>query len=157
MPQRTRVMMGFFIAFILLLFTGIFLMNHNHLEYVTNALLGFAVLIIVFVVGYTLVGFFRPNWVKQVMQNGKEAQAIVSANTTHKRTDGNQGKDVWLDLPVKIQTTGEGTFEAKMKCRLSQTLSLQNGTKVTVRYNPANKKQVVLVGRQATDKAMKRP
>lgn len=90
-------------------------------------------------------------WVDNLSRSGVEAQAIIIENNAPNGVAGYGGGDVWLDPPVRVQPVNEPAFEAQMKCRPSQSVMLQKGGTVTVRYDPDNKNQVILMGNAMTD------
>jgi len=94
---------------------------------------------------YNVIVYIPPMWVKRVSTTGKQATATVKANDYLKGV-GYEGGDLWLTLPVTVQPGDEPSFETDMACKLSQSLAAQAGTQVPVRYDPNNRKKVVLVG-----------
>lgn len=152
MRKRAMTMLGFFAAFAVFLLLGLTLINNSESTRPFGfASVGLAALMIVAVGVYDVSGRIQPGWVKQVSASGVEASAVILENNAMQGIGGYKGGDLWLDLPVRVQPAGGTAFEAQMKCRLSQTFMLQNGGTVTVRYNPANTRQVVLVGNSVTD------
>ena len=151
MRKRAMVMLAFFAGFTVFLLSGILLINISGYEFPGGILLAIALLIMVVNLIYSLTGGIRPLWVKQVMQNGVEAKAVIIENNALKGIGGYEGSDVWLSLPMRVQPANESAFEAQMKCRLTQTVMLRDGNEVSVRYDPSNKKRVVLIGDARTD------
>ncbi len=151
MRHRAMVMLGFFAAFAAFLLLGLFLLDGLGLSVLGMVSIGLSILMILAAMVYTVMGSIQPLWTKRLAQKGLEARAIVITNNAVKGIGGYSGSDVWLDLPVKVQPAAEPAFEAKMKCRLTQTLMLRDGSEVTVRYDPSNKNRVVLVGNDHTD------
>jgi hypothetical protein len=90
-----------------------------------------------------------PGWIKDVEKNGTPAYAVVLSDPQGilKGVAGYQGRDGWIDVLAQIHPSVEAEFEAKMKCRLSQALGgmLEPGMKVNVKYDPKDKKRVLLV------------
>jgi len=90
-----------------------------------------------------------PGWIKEVARNGKLASATVLSDpkTIFQGVAGYQGKDGWIEVQVKVHPSDEVAFPAKMTCRLSQVLGglLEPGVEVHVRYDPGNKKRVLLM------------
>jgi len=90
-----------------------------------------------------------PGWVKEVAQNGKTASATVLSDpkTVLQGVAGYQGKDGWIDVQSEVHPADEVSFPANMTCRLSQALGglLEPGVTVNVRYDPKNKKRVLLM------------
>ncbi len=151
MRKRAMVMLVFFGGFLVLFLPGIVLINISGYELLGGILLALSILTMVINLVYSLTGGVRPLWVKQVLQNGTEAKAVITENNAMKGIGGYKGGDIWLSLPVRVQPVNESAFEAQMKCRLTQTMMLRDGNEVSVRYDPSNKKRVVLMGDARTD------
>jgi hypothetical protein len=67
---------------------------------------------------------------------------------------GYQGKDGWIEVRTEVHPAeetsflaDEASFPTNMTCRLSQALGglLEPGVTVNVRYDPKNKKRVLLM------------
>lgn len=88
-------------------------------------------------------------WVKEVARNGKPVSATVLSDpkTILQSVAGYQGKDGWIEMRSEVHPADEGSFPANITCRLSQALGglLEPGVKVNVRYDPKNKKRVLLM------------
>lgn len=151
MRKRAMIMLAFFGGFLVFLLPGIFLINISGYEVLGGILLAISLLTMAANLIYSFTGGIRPLWVKQVMQSGAEARAIIIENNAMKGIGGYKGGDIWLDLPVRVLPANESAFEAQMKCRLTQTMMLRDGNEVSVRYDPSNKKRVVLMGDARTD------
>jgi hypothetical protein len=104
--------------------------------------------IVLVIIGHGVYPYIQPGWIKQVQKSGRQASAIALAGGQDylKGIGGYEGADLWLDLPVRVEPEGEQPFEAKMKCRLSQSLVVEAGMKVPVRYDPSRRTRVVLLG-----------
>ncbi len=90
---------------------------------------------------YTLLPYFPPLWAGSVRRKGKHAKAMVLSNRNKASADGS---DRWLDVQVRVTPDDSEEFEAKMKCKRSQSVKLREGSEVFVFFDPANKKRVVL-------------
>ena len=97
-----------------------------------------------------------PGWVKEVARNGKPASATVLSDpkTIFQGVAGYQGKDGWIEVQTEVHPAeetsfpaDEASFPANITCRLSQALGglLEPGVEVHVRYDPGNKKRVLLM------------
>lgn len=90
-----------------------------------------------------------PRWIKKVEANGEPASATVLSDPKEVIEDvaGYRGKDGWIDFKADVLTEEGEQFAAMAKCRLSQALGgmMEPGMKVNVRYDPKDKKRVVLV------------
>lgn len=54
------------------------------------------------------------------------------------------GREVFIDVAVRVQPDNEPTFESKMKTSLLKAYLLKSGVRVRVTYDPAKKEQVAL-------------
>jgi len=90
-----------------------------------------------------------PRWIMGVEKNGKPASATVLSNPGKviEGIGGYQGKDGWIDFETDVLTEVGEHYSATAKCRLSQALGglMEPGLKVNVRYDPKDRKRVVLV------------
>jgi hypothetical protein len=90
-----------------------------------------------------------PRWIKKVEANGDPASATVLSNPGKviEGIGGYEGKDGWIDFQADVLTEVGEQFTATAKCRLSQALGgmMEPGLKVNVRYDPKDRKRVVLV------------
>src|SRR5688572_21081826 len=93
-----------------------------------------------------------PGWIKDVQANGRATKAVVISNPKDhlKGVKGYEGSDMWLDVTARIEPADEPSFEAGMKCQLSQIVfgMLEAGMTVNAKYDPAHKERVVLVDDQ---------
>lgn len=89
-----------------------------------------------------------PGWIKDVEKKGKPASAVVKSDpqAVLKGVGSYEGRDGWIDVQVEVQPADEPAFEAKMKCKLSQAVfgAMRLGQTVNVRYDPKDKKRVLL-------------
>jgi len=151
MRKRGLIMLGGFIAFTVFLMLALFFMQEvekgNSVFFIPLVLTGgLSVVSILAVAVYNILPFFAAGWVKRVTQSGKDARAVVLENNYLKGIGGYQGGDQWLELPVRVQPANEPSYEAKMKCRLTQIMPLRVDSEVPVRYDPEDKSKVVLIG-----------
>jgi len=67
-------------------------------------------------------------------------------NTEMKKPKYNNysGREVFIDVAVRIQPDNEAPYEAKMKVSLLNAYLLKPGVRVLVRYDPAKKEQVTM-------------
>ena len=54
------------------------------------------------------------------------------------------GREVFIDIPVRVQPDNEAPYEAKMKVSLLKAYLLKPGVRVRVKYDPAKKEQVTM-------------
>jgi hypothetical protein len=92
-----------------------------------------------------------PGWIDKVRETGQPATALVlrdpEAVEAMKGVGGYRGKDGWIDVDVRVKSSAEPSFDATMKCRLSEAMfgMLSAGMDVNVRYDPAAKDHVLLM------------
>jgi hypothetical protein len=106
-----------------------------------SAALLFAFPIVLFA---AIIPNMQPPWIRKVLSSGVEASAEVLANNLMKGVGGYEGADRYVDLPVRVNAGPP--FETKMTCRLSQAMMLQPGAHITVKYDPAHHRHVILSG-----------
>jgi hypothetical protein len=95
---------------------------------------------------YVLYPYITQRWIGRVQRNGRQTSAVVLEFQDYMAGIGHyEGSDLWIDLPVRVDAERDGEFEARMKCRLSQSYVLKEGMSVTVKYDPADKRRVVLM------------
>ncbi len=92
---------------------------------------------------YTLIPYLPPMWAGRVRRTGKHARAMVLSK---RNKNSAAGADHWLDVQVRVTPEAADAFEAKMKCKMSQSAKLQEGSEVFVFFDPADKKRVILEG-----------
>lgn len=54
------------------------------------------------------------------------------------------GREVFIDVAVRVQPENELPFESMMKASLLKAYLLKTGVRVNVKYDPANKEQVIM-------------
>jgi hypothetical protein len=67
-------------------------------------------------------------------------------NTEMKKPKYNNyaGREVFIDVAVRVQPENEPSFESKMKVSLLKAYLLKPGVRVLVKYDPAIKEQVIM-------------
>jgi hypothetical protein len=88
-----------------------------------------------------------PHWVKKIEREGKPATATVLSDPKQviEGIGGYEGKDGWIDFQAEVLSEDGEQFQAKAKCRLSQSFAMEPGMKVNVRFDPDDRERVVLV------------
>ena len=95
---------------------------------------------------------FKPTqgWIKKVEADGQPARAEVHAKPKEvvalQNVAGYEGRDGWIDVPVRVLPPAGAPYEASMKCRISQALfgMLDAGMTVNVRCDPSDPGKLVL-------------
>jgi hypothetical protein len=89
---------------------------------------------------------FFPPWLKSVLKDGRSADAYLLSGFQEfvSGVGGYEGSELWIELPVRVEPQGTEAFEAQMKCRLSPAWVLEKGRSVSVRYDPKNRRRVMM-------------
>ncbi len=92
-----------------------------------------------------------PDWIDTVMIRGCQATATVLADPTE--IIRLAGKTEWVDLPVEVKVYDGEQFLSNMKCKLDALTgqSITKGTILEVKFDPLNRKRVLLVSQSVTD------
>src|SRR6266536_6572159 len=77
----------------------------------------------------------------EVLEDGRE---IMNAEMKRPKYNNYSGREVFIDVPVRVQSDNEAPFEAKMKVSLLKAYLLKPGVRVRVKYDPAKKEQVIM-------------
>ena len=77
----------------------------------------------------------------EVLEDGRE---IMNAEMKKPKYNNYAGREVFIDVSVRVQPDNEPSFEAKMKTSLLKAYLLKPGVRVTVKYDPTRKEQVTM-------------
>ena len=79
--------------------------------------------------------------IAEVLEDGREIM-----NTEMKKPNYNNysGREVFIDIAVRVQPEHETPYEAKMKVSLLSAYLLKPGVRVLVKNDPAKKEQVTM-------------
>ena len=77
----------------------------------------------------------------EVLEDGRE---IMNAEMKKPKYNNYAGKEVLIDVAVRVQPENESPFESTMKVSLLKAYILKPGVRVVVRYDPAKKEQVIM-------------
>ena len=77
----------------------------------------------------------------EVLEDGRE---IMNAEMKKPKYNNYSGREVFIEVRVRVQPDNEAPYEAKMKVSLLNAYLLKPGVRVLVRYDPAKKEQVTL-------------
>lgn len=77
----------------------------------------------------------------EVLEDGRE---IMNEEVKKPKYNNYSGREVFIEVAVRVQPENEPPFEAKMKSSLLKAYLLKQGVRVRVHYDPAKKEQVIL-------------
>jgi hypothetical protein len=77
----------------------------------------------------------------EVLEDGRE---IMNAEMKKPKYNNYSGREVFIDVAVRVEPDNEGPYEARMKVSLLKAYLLKPGVRVLVKYDPAKKEQVVM-------------
>jgi hypothetical protein len=83
----------------------------------------------------------RGDALAEVLEDGRE---IMNAETRKPKYNNYSGREVFIDVAVRLQPENEPPFESKMKASLLKAYLLKPGVRVRVTYHPAKKEQVIM-------------
>jgi hypothetical protein len=77
----------------------------------------------------------------EVLEDGRE---IMNAEMKKPKYNNYAGREVFIEIPVRVQPDNDVPYEAKMKVSLLKAYLLKPGVRVRVKYDPAKKEQVTM-------------
>ncbi len=77
----------------------------------------------------------------EVLEDGRE---IMNTEMKKPKYNNYSGREVFIDVAVRVQHENESPFEARMKVSLLKAYLLKPGVRVRVQYDPAKKEQVIM-------------
>ena len=77
----------------------------------------------------------------ELLEDGRE---IMNEEMKKPKYNNYAGREVFIDVTVRVQPENETPFEAKMKVSLLKAYLLKPGVRVNVKYDPAKKEQVTM-------------
>ena len=75
----------------------------------------------------------------EVLEDGRE---LMNAEMKKPKYNNYSGREVFIDVAVRVEPEYEPSYEAKMKVSLLKAYLLKPGVRVLVKYDPAKKEQV---------------
>ena len=75
----------------------------------------------------------------EVLEDGRE---LMNTEMKKPKYNNYSGREVFIEVAVRVQPANEFPFEAKMKVSLLKAYLLKPGVRVLVKYDPAKKEQV---------------
>lgn len=79
--------------------------------------------------------------IAELLEDGRQ---IMNEEMKKPRYNNYAGREVFIDVAVRVQPENEPPFETKMKVSLLKAYVLKPGVRVNVRYDPAKKEQVTM-------------
>jgi hypothetical protein len=79
--------------------------------------------------------------VAEVLENGRE---IMNAEMKKPKYNNYSGREVFIEVAVRVQPDHEAPYDARMKVSLLNAYLLKPGVRVRVNYDPAKKEQVTM-------------
>lgn len=77
----------------------------------------------------------------EVLEDGRE---IMNAEMKKPKYNNYSGREVFIEVLVRVQPDNEPSYEAKMKVSLLRAYLLKPGVRVLIKYDPAKKEQVTM-------------
>jgi hypothetical protein len=77
----------------------------------------------------------------EVLEDGRE---IMNTEMKKPKYNNYSGREVFIDVAVRVQPDDEPPYEAKMKVGLLKAYLLKPGVRVRVKYDPAKKEQIIM-------------
>jgi hypothetical protein len=77
----------------------------------------------------------------EVLEDGRE---IMNAEMKKPKYNNYSGREVFIDVAVRVQPENEPPYEARMKVSLLRPYLLKPGVRVRVQYDPTKKEQVTM-------------
>ena len=77
----------------------------------------------------------------EVLEDGRE---IMNAEMQKPKYNNYSGREVFIEVGVRVQPDNEPPYEAKMKVGLLNAYLLKPGVRVQIKYDPAKKEQVTM-------------
>ncbi len=77
----------------------------------------------------------------EVLEDGRE---LMNVEMKKPKYNNYSGREVFINVTVRVQPENEAPYEAKMKVSLLKAYLLKPGVRVRVQYDPARKEQVIM-------------
>ena len=109
---------------------------------IIGALIVFGAPIVIFLLWF----YHTPKWEKEVQATGTLAPAVVlEVKNTGVYTGSRYNGMPWWRVKLQVQPTADMQFEVVLEKPSDQFFMMRQGSKINVKYDPNNKKHVVLV------------
>ena len=77
----------------------------------------------------------------EVLEDGRE---IMNTEMKKPKYNNYAGREVFIDVAVRVEPNNEASYEARMKVSLLKAYLLKPGVRVLVKYDPAKREQAVI-------------
>jgi hypothetical protein len=77
----------------------------------------------------------------EVLEDGRE---IMNTEMKKPKYNNYSGREVFIDVAVRVQPNNEAPFETRMRVSLLSAYLLKPGVRVLVKYDPAKKEHVTM-------------
>lgn len=77
----------------------------------------------------------------ELLEDGRE---LMNDEMKKPKYNNYAGREVFIDVAVRVQSEDEPPFETRMKVSLLKAYLLKPGVRVNVKYDPAKKEQVTM-------------
>ena len=77
----------------------------------------------------------------EALEDGRE---IMNAEMKKPKYNNYSGREVYIEVGVRVQPDHEAAYETRMKVGLLNAYLLKPGVRVRVKYDPAKKEQVTM-------------
>ena len=77
----------------------------------------------------------------EVLEDGR---ALMNAEMKKPKYNNYAGREVFIEVAVRVEPESEAPYEAKMQASLLKAYLLKPGVRVLVSYDPGKKEQVIL-------------
>ncbi len=77
----------------------------------------------------------------EVLEDGRE---MMNTEMKKPKYSNYSGREVFIDVAVRVQPDDEAPYEAEMKVSLLSAYLLKPGVRVRVKYDPTKKEQVTM-------------
>lgn len=102
----------------------------------------FAAPVILFLIWF----YHTPKWEKDLQVTGTSAQAdVLEVTNTGVYTGSRYNGTPWLRVKLRVRPSGDMPFEITLEKSADKLMGIYEGAMVNVKYDPDNKKHVVLV------------
>ena len=147
--------LGYFVWIGLILFVGMnyldaaladkrspFNATTGPLVFIIGAIIVFGAPIVIFLLWF----YHAPQWEKDLQASGTLAAAVVvEVKDTGVRTGSRYNGTPWLRVTLQVQPTSDMPFEVVLEKSANQLFGVRRDSKINVKYDPNNKKHVVIV------------
>ncbi len=122
--------------------TSPFTATTGPIVFIIAALIVFGGPIVIFMFWF----YHTPKWEKDIQTTGTLAQAlVVDVKNTGVYTGSRYNGTPWWRVTLQVKPTSDSSFEVVLEKSADQFFMVHQGSTINVKYDPNNKKHVVLV------------